>query len=121
MIVDTASTAAQLLAPHLAGREGEGVAVLHLGEGGELLETGLPASVEAGLPVRDIVAAALRAGSVGLIVGRSRERGSGDPGERERAEARQLAEAASAVGIRLVDHLIFAGDECRSFRELKLL
>ena len=48
---------------------------------------------------------------------------SGDPSpSRADIEAtRRLAEAAAALGIRLHDHLIFAGGDCRSFRALGLL
>ena len=48
---------------------------------------------------------------------------SGDP-RPSRADiqaTRRLAETADALDIRLHDHLIFAGTDCRSFRELGLL
>jgi DNA repair protein RadC len=119
MIVDTARAAAELLEPHVAGRDG--VAVLHLDADGRLIETGFAEAGGADLPVRDIVAAALRLGSASLVVARSHADGDSDSGEEDRAAARRLAEAASAVGVRLVDHLVFAAGECVSFRELKLL
>jgi DNA repair protein RadC len=121
MIVDTARTAAELLAPHFAGREGERVAVLHLDREGRLLATSFAGAAGTVLPVRDILAESLRVGSVALIVARSRAGGDADPGDEDCAEARRLAEAAAAVGVRLIDHLVFAGGECRSFRELRLL
>jgi DNA repair protein RadC len=123
MIVATARTAAELLAPHFA-EGGEGVAVLHLDDGQRLLATTV-AEPDRGagidLPIRDIVAAALTAGAASVIVARSHAGGHPAPSEADRAGARLLAEAALAAGIRLADYFIFAGAECRSFRQLGLL
>lgn len=121
MTVDTARQAAELLASHFAGREGEALAVLHLDEERRLLGTTIDDAGPGELPVRDILAAALRLGAVAMIVARSRPGGDPLPTDEDRAAARSLAEAAAALGIRLTDHFIFAGNECRSFRELGLL
>src|SRR5215212_6253142 len=119
MIVATARTAAELLAPRVAGG-GEAVAVLHLDDAQRLLAIGSAepdGGAEVDLPVRDIVAAALRAGAASVIVGRSHASGDAAPTEMDRAGARLLAEAAVAAGLRLADYFIFAGAECRSFRQ----
>jgi DNA repair protein RadC len=120
MTVDTARQAAELFAPHFAGRGGEALAVLHLDSKRRVLDTSLW-EAGPGLPVRDILAAALRAGAVAIIVARYRPMGDPLPSEDDRAAARRLAEAAGALGVRLTDHFIFAGEECHSFRELGLL
>ncbi len=120
MIVDTARQAAELLAPHCAAASSGAVAVLHLGSDRRLLDTSL-AQVESGLPVRDILAAALRNGTDSVIVGLARPAGDAMPSEADRADARRLADAAGALGVRLTDMLIFAGEDCRSFREIGLL
>ena len=121
MIVDTARIAAELLAPHFAGREDESVAVLHLDSDRRVLDTTVAAAAGAGLPVRDILAAAIRAGAVAVIVARCRPGGDSMPSEADRAAARRFADAAAALGVRLTDHFVFAGDDCHSFRELGLL
>ncbi|MEA3066380.1 MAG: repair protein RadC, partial [Sphingomonadales bacterium] len=121
MTVDTARQAAELLAPHFAAREGESVAVLHLDDERRLLGTMVADADPAGLPVRDILAAALRVRAVAVIVARHRPGGDALPTEEDRDAARRLADAGAALGIRLTDHFIFAGDDCRSFRELGLL
>jgi DNA repair protein RadC len=121
MTVDTARQAAELLAPHFAARGGEAVAVLHLDSDRRLLATTLGEADEAGLPVRDILAAALRVGAVAVIVGRNRASGDAIPTETDRDDARRLAEAAASLGVRLIDHFIFVGEDCHSFRELGLL
>lgn len=121
MTVDTARQAAELLAPHFAAREGEAVAVLHLDGERRLLGTTVAEADPATLPVRDILAAALRVGAVAMIVARHRPGGEPMPTEDDRAAARRLADAAASLGIRLTDHFIFADGECHSFRELGLL
>jgi DNA repair protein RadC len=121
MTVDTARQAAELLAPHLAAREGEAVAVLHLDDERRVLATTVSDADADDLPVRDILAAALRVGAVAVIVARNRPGGDALPTEGDRAAARRLAEAGAALGVRLTDHFIFAGDECCTFRELGLL
>lgn len=121
MTVDTARQAAELLAPHLATLASGTVAVLHLDSGRELIGTSFAEAGPAGLPVRDILAAALRIGAEAVIVGLGRPPGDAMPSETDRADARRLADAAAALGVRLTDLFIFAGDDCHSFRELGLL
>lgn len=121
MKVDTARQAAELFAPRLIARQCEAVAVLHLDSDRGLLDIVVEETEGAGLPVRDILAAALRLGAVALIVARSRPAGDPLPTAEDRADARRLADAAASLGVRLTDHFIFAGAECHSFRELGLL
>jgi DNA repair protein RadC len=120
MKVDTARQAAELLAPHVAALPAGAVAVLHLDSARGLIETTV-AETGTGLPVRDILAASLRVRADAVIVGIARPSGDAMPGEADRADARRLADAASALGIRLTDLFIFAGEDCHSFRELGLL
>ena len=124
VIIRTASDAADLLAPLFAAAEGERIAIVHLDSGRRLLaltfeEQGGTDEVQ--LPVRSIVATALRLGSSAIIVGHNHPSGDPSPSEADREATRGLADAAAAVGIRLFDHLVFAGGECRSFRALGLL
>jgi len=121
MTVDTARQAAELLARHFAARKGEAVAVLHLDSERRLLGTTLAEPRAGRLPIRDILAAALRVGAVAVIVARNRPGSDAMPTEADRADARRLAEGGAALGIRLTDHFIFAGEHCHSFRELGLL
>ncbi|HEX8226075.1 MAG TPA: JAB domain-containing protein [Allosphingosinicella sp.] len=121
MTVDTARQAAELLAPHFAAGGGRSVAVLHLDSDRGLIEISFAETDSAGLPVRDILAAALKVGAEGVIVGLGRPPGDAMPSGTDRSDARRLADAAAALGVRLTDLFIFAGDECHSFRELGLL
>ncbi|HEX8621114.1 MAG TPA: JAB domain-containing protein [Allosphingosinicella sp.] len=121
MNVDTARQAAELLAPHLAGASEGAVAVLHLDSGRRLIDTSFAEADSAALPVRDILAAALRLESEAVIVGLARPSAGAMPGEADCPDARRLADAAAALGVRLTDLFIFAGEDCHSFRELGLL
>jgi DNA repair protein RadC len=121
MTVDTARQAAELLAPHFAARGEGAVVMLLLDTGRGLIDIGIAQADSAGLPVRDILAAALRAEAEALIVGLSRPAGNALPTDEDRASARRLADAAAALGVRLTDLFIFAGEDCHSFRELGLL
>jgi DNA repair protein RadC len=121
MTVDTARQAAELLAPHFAARADGAVAVLHLDTRRGLIDVSFAEAGSGGLPVRDILAAALRVEAEALIVGLGRPAGDAMPTEDDRAAARRLADAAAALGVRLTDLFIFAGEDCHSFRELGLL
>ncbi|HYD36159.1 MAG TPA: JAB domain-containing protein [Allosphingosinicella sp.] len=121
MTVDTARQAAELLAPHLLARAGGAVAVLHVDSERRLIDVAVFDPDAARLPVRDILARALRAGADSVIVAIGRPPGDSLPTEEETAAARRLAEAAASLDLRLTDFFIFAGADCRSFRELGLL
>lgn len=124
MLIRTASDAADVLAPLFSSAGGERIAVAHLDPGHRLLgltleEQGSLDEVE--LPVRAILATALRMGSTSIIVAHNHPSGDPSPSSADLAATRALADAARAVGIRLFDHLVFAGQDCRSFRALGLL
>lgn len=121
--ISTAQDAADLLAPLFAGLEGEKLVVLCLDAERQVLGVdeypGL--ADEAALPIRPILAASLRRDAAGLIIAHNHPSGSATPSRADLEATRRLAEAAALLDIRLHDHLIFAGGECRSFRELGLL
>ena len=124
MIRVTPKSAAELLAPYFAACQGEAVAVLHLDSGLRLLAAtfgplGEAESVDLG--VRDMLAAALRLGAASIVLVHNHPSGDPSPSEEDRRATRRLAEAAAAVGLRLADHVIVAGGERSSFRELNLL
>jgi len=73
------------------------------------------------LPMAAIFKAALNHGAAGLIVAHNHPSGDPTPSRADIAATRRLAETAANLGLVLHDHLIFAGGECRSFRELGLL
>jgi len=124
MLIRTAADAVDILSPIFATAEGERVAVVHLDPAQRMLAVTLEeqGSVdEVDLPVRSIVSTALRLGSAAILVAHNHPTGEATPSEEDLGATRTLAEAAAAVGIRLFDHLVFAGGECQSFRALGLL
>jgi DNA repair protein RadC len=122
--VATARDAADLLAPLFAQGEREKLVVLHLDSDRRLIEVDehpACAADAATLPMRTIFSASLRHGAEGLVIAHNHPSGNPEPSRADIEATRRLAEVAAALGIRLHDHLIFAGGECRSFRELGLL
>ena len=125
MRIDTASDAADVFRPLFAGLAEERVAVAHLDESRRLIGLTLERSAggadEVPVPVRAIIANALRLGSASILVAHNHPSGNASPSEEDLRGTRALAEAAGAVGIRLYDHLVFAGGQWRSFRAQGLL
>jgi len=124
VFVRTARNAADLLAPLLQARAEERVAVLHLGSARELLhlvEAEVGGANRVGLPIRTIIADAIRLGSDGMVVGHNHPSGDARPSEVDISTTRRLAAVAAELGITLHDHLIFGGGEISSFRLLKLI
>jgi len=123
MAIVTARDAADLLAPLFADRPGEALAVLYLdsGRGVIAVDQRTVAGDAIALPIRDILHAALNHDASGLILAHSHPSGDPRPSEADIEATLRLAETAATLGILLHDHLIFAGAECRSFRELGLL
>jgi len=122
--IATARDAAQLLEPLFADIVGEKLAVLHLDSGKDVLAldeqaVGHRRWVE--LPIRVIIAKAFDLDTKSLIVAHNHPDGDPTPSRADIVATRRLAETAATLGIRLQDHLIFAGDACRSFRQLGLL
>lgn len=124
MVVATARDAAALLAPLFADVEGEMLAVLHLDAERRILAVDAHAVAGADeivLPMREIFAAALSHDAVGMIVAHNHPSGDPQPSRADKSATRRLAETALALGITLHDHLIFAGGDWASFRQLNLL
>jgi DNA repair protein RadC len=124
MVVATAKDAAQLLAPLFLDLSGEKLALLYLDGDRRVIAIESHPVVERDeivLPMAAIFKAALNHKAAGLIVAHNHPSGDPAPSRADIAATRRLAETAANLGIALHDHLIFAGAECRSFRELGLL
>ena len=124
MIIGTARDAADLLEPLFAEARCEKLAVLHLDSERRMLaldEKLVESRDEMVLPMRAIIADALDLGTSGMVIAHNHPSGDPRPSRADIAATRRLAETAANLGIRLHDHLIFAGKSCRSFRALGLL
>jgi DNA repair protein RadC len=119
MPIATASDAASLLVPLFARPRGEKLVVLHLDADRHAIAV---AEYHPGaLPLRAIVQAALERNAAGLIVAHNHPSGDLRPSPEDIDATRRLSRLAAELGIRLHDHLIFAGRSCSSFRALGLL
>lgn len=72
-------------------------------------------------PLRTIVADALALGSAGLIIAHNHPSGDPRPSPADLAATRTLLSVARPLGVRVHDHLVFAGRRCVSLREAGLL
>lgn len=73
------------------------------------------------IPVRTIIGDAIRLESAGLILAHNHPSGDARPSRSDKVATRALAIASEAIDLALVDHLIFAGEDCTSFRRMGLL
>jgi DNA repair protein RadC len=72
-------------------------------------------------PLRDIIADAAKHGSAGIVLAHNHPSGDARPSESDRRATRRLASAAEALDCALLDHLVFGGNDCTSFRRIGLL
>lgn len=75
----------------------------------------------ADFPLRTIIAEAALHGSAGLILAHNHPSGDPSPSAADCRATRRLASAAEALDCAIVDHLVFGGAGCSSFRRMGLL
>jgi len=121
--VCTAADAETLLRPLLAHAEREAVFVLYLDSHGVVLGIdAFPGGTDtADLPLREVMHAALRLDARRLVLARNHSSGDPFPSQGDLETTRTLALVAQRLGIRLVDHLIFAAGQCTSLKGEGLL
>ena len=71
--------------------------------------------------LRTIIADAAEHGSAGIVLAHNHPSGDPTPSDSDCRVTRRLASAAEALDCALLDHLVFAGSECTSFRRAGLL
>jgi DNA repair protein RadC len=72
-------------------------------------------------PLRQIIADAAVHGSTGIVLAHNHPSGDPRPSDSDRQVTRRLATAAGALDCAVLDHLVFAGAECTSLRQLGYL
>ena len=97
--------------------------VAHVDGQANCLHVSRHAGEEAGspLPIRTIIADVARHGSAGILLAHNHPSGDPNPSRSDCLATRRLAAAANALDCKVIDHLVFAGEECASFRRLGLL
>ena len=73
------------------------------------------------LPVRNIIVDAAKLGSAGLVLAHNHPGGDPTPSRADCSATRSLARAGQAIDLTILDHLIFAGEDCTSMRRMGLL
>jgi DNA repair protein RadC len=72
-------------------------------------------------PLREIVIDAALHGSTAVLIAHNHPSGDTRPSESDLRSTRRLATVVEALDCVLLDHLVFAGDKCTSFRRLGYL
>jgi DNA repair protein RadC len=75
----------------------------------------------ADFPLRTIISDAAAHGSAGIILAHNHPSGDVCPSESDLRATRRLVAAAEALDCAVLDHLIFGGTRCTSFRRLGYL
>ena len=106
-----------------AGADRESVWVAHLDEECRCLHLSRHQGDESGaeFPIRKILSDAVMLGSSGIVLAHNHPSGDARPSDSDCRATRRLASAADAIDCTVVDHLVFAGNDCTSFRQLGLL
>jgi len=72
-------------------------------------------------PLRKIIIDAATHGSAGIVMAHNHPSGDPRPSESDFRVTRRLARAAEALDCTVLDHLVFAGEQCTSLRRLGYL
>jgi len=124
MRIATLSDAEPLLAPFFADVAEERVIAVHLRQDLTLLAVTFEQAGERDevpLPIRAIAASALRLDAAALLIAHNHPSGDPAPSAADEAATRRLADALRPLGVRLLDHIVFAPGGCRSMAAMGLL
>jgi DNA repair protein RadC len=75
----------------------------------------------AAFPLKDIIVDAAMHGSAGIVLAHNHPSGNCRPSESDCRATRRLVAAAEALDCTVLDHLVFGGAQCSSFRRMGLL
>ena len=75
----------------------------------------------ASFPLRQIIVDAAQHCSAGIVLAHNHPSGDLTPSDSDKRSTRRLAAAAEALDCAVLDHLVFAGAECASLRQLGYL
>lgn len=122
-VLNGVAASRDFFAPCFAGQRNERLWVAHVDREARCIHlasyVGDPEQVD--LPVRAIIADAIRLDSAGIILAHNHPSGDPTPSRSDKVATRALAIAAEAIDLPLLDHLVFAGNDFASFRRAGLL
>lgn len=123
--LDGFAAAREFFAGCLANADGahESVWVAHVDHQARCLHLSRHQGDETGatFPIGEIIRDAAVHGSAGIVVAHNHPSRDPRPSPADCRATRRLATAAEAIDCAVLDHLIFAGGECASFRKMGLL
>jgi DNA repair protein RadC len=101
----------------------ESLWVAHVDDHARCLHVSAHAGDETGaeFPLKQIIADAVRHGSAGIVLAHNHPSGDARPSDSDCRATRRLATAADALDCAILDHLVFAGQECTSLRQMGYL
>ena len=101
----------------------ESLWVAHVDDQARCLHVSRHAGDESGatFPLREIIADAATHCSAGIVLAHNHPSGDASPSDSDRRATRRLASAVEALDCAILDHLVFAGRDCTSFRRLGYL
>jgi DNA repair protein RadC len=101
----------------------ESLWVAHVDEESRCLHLSRHSGDETGaeFPLRSIIADAAELGTAGIVLAHNHPSGDPRPSDSDCRCTRRLATAAEALDCTVLDHLVFAGTQCTSFRQIGLL
>ena len=101
----------------------ESLWVAHVDDGARCLKLSRHQGDDHGtdFPLRTIIADAANLGSAGIVLAHNHPSGDARPSPSDCRATRRLAAAAEALDFAVLDHLIFAGRDCASMRQLGYL
>ena len=73
------------------------------------------------MPFREIIIDAARLGSAAIVLAHNHPSGDARPSPNDCRATRKLARVGEAIDLQVLDHLVFAGNDCSSMRRLGLL
>ncbi len=118
--LDSSQKAGAYLLPYFIGREEEHVYLLCLDPGNHPLNCvllGKGTETAAAVPIKKLVETAVRERAHGVILAHNHPGGTMAPSQEDLDATKAAKAALETVGIRLLDHLIVAGDNYCSLRE----
>lgn len=120
-VIGTAKQAADLLLGELGHLDRESVRVLNLNSANQVIAmdvVSIGSLSSAPVHPREVFKKPLKRGAAGIILLHNHPSGSLNPSVQDIQETRRLARAGELLGIRLHDHLILAGSDYLSMREM---
>jgi DNA repair protein RadC len=106
-----------------ADRTLENLWVAHVDEQSQCVHLARYSGDETGasFPLKAIILDAAEHGSAGIVLAHNHPSGDPRPSDSDCKATRRLAAIAEALDCTVLDHLVFAGTECTSFRRMGLL